>query len=169
MIFLPLLLFKKSMEDKYLTICTQRKFNSLINEKGYLKGNFIITGNNISSLGCLKRVYGNLGINSNHLIDLGQLNYVKNDFWILKAQKLTSLGNIKKIGGTITLRYSNIDNLGKLKTVGKTLCLRDTNIKILSNLREVPILLLPDRFKNKNIDFIKTTEIKYFRNKKKIV
>jgi hypothetical protein len=52
------------MEDNYLTICTQKQFNSLINEKGCLKGNFIITGNNISSLGCLKRVYGNLGINS---------------------------------------------------------------------------------------------------------
>jgi len=160
------------MEDKYLTICTQRKFNSLINEKGCIKGNFIITGTNIGSigsLGCLKRVDGSLGINSNHLLDLGHLTYVKNDFWILKAENLTSLGNIKKIGGTVTLRYSNIDNLGKLKIVGHKLCLRDTKIKVLSNLREVHTLLLPDHFKNRDIDFIKTTKIKYFRNKKKSI
>ena len=118
-------------------------------------------------MGCLKKIYGTIGINSNSLLDLGQLNYVKNDFWISSAENLTSLGNIKKIGGSVSLRYSNIKDLGKLKIVGNRLSLRDTKIKTLSNLKEVNILLLPERFKYKNIDFIKTTEIKYFKDKKR--
>lgn len=152
------------MEDNYLTICTEKKINSLINDKGHLEGNFIIFGNTISSLGCLEKVYGSLGINSDSLLDLGQLKYVKNDFWISSAKSLKSLGNIKKIGGTISLRYSKIEDLGKLNTVGNRLCMRDTNIKNLSNLKEVNILMLPKRFEKENTDFIKTKEIKYFRD-----
>jgi hypothetical protein len=76
--------------DNY-NIYSTEKLNSLINEKGYINGDIVIRGNNIKSLVNLKKVYGNLGIDSNSLSDLGELNYVKNDFWISSAKNLKSL------------------------------------------------------------------------------
>jgi hypothetical protein len=154
------------MEEYNYNIYSTQKLNSIINDKGHIQGDIVIKGNDIKSLGRLKKVYGNLGIDSNSLSDLGELNYIKNDFWISTAQNLKSLCKLEKIGGNVSLRYSHIIDLGKLWKVGNKLSLRDTKVKSLSSLKEVNILFLPKRFKEENIDFIKTKSIKYWTDKK---
>ena len=151
--------------DNY-NIYSTEKLNSLINEKGYINGDIVIRGNNIKSLVNLKKVYGNLGIDSNSLSDLGELNYVKNDFWISSAKNLKSLNNLERVGGNLSLRYSNIEDLGELWRVGNKLSLRDTRVESLSSLKEVKVLFLPKRFREVNIEFIKTQTVKYWSDKK---
>lgn len=151
--------------DNY-NIYSTEKLNSLINEKGYINGDIVIRGNNIKSLVNLKKVYGNLGIDSNSLSDLGELNYVKNDFWISSAKNLKSLNNLERVGGNVSLRYSNIEDLGELWRVGNKLSLRDTRVESLSSLKEVKVLFLPKRFREVNIEFIKTQTVKYWSDKK---
>ena len=151
--------------DNY-NIYSTEKLNSLINEKGYINGDIVIRGNNIKSLVNLKKVYGNLGIDSNSLSDLGELNYVKNDFWISSAKNLKSLNNLERVGGNLSLRYSNIEDLGKLWRIGNKLSLRDTRVESLSSLKEVKVLFLPKRFREVNIEFIKTQTVKYWSDKK---
>lgn len=151
--------------DNY-NIYSTEKLISLINEKGYINGDIVIRGNNIKSLVNLKKVYGNLGIDSNSLSDLGELNYVKNDFWISSAKNLKSLNNLERVGGNLSLRYSNIEDLGELWRVGNKLSLRDTRVESLSSLKEVKVLFLPKRFREVNIEFIKTQTVKYWSDKK---
>ena len=151
--------------DNY-NIYSTEKLISLINEKGYINGDIVIRGNNIKSLVNLKKVYGNLGIDSNSLSDLGELNYVKNDFWISSAKNLKSLNNLERVGGNLSLRYSNIEDLGKLWRIGNKLSLRDTRVESLSSLKEVKVLFLPKRFREVNIEFIKTQTVKYWSDKK---
>lgn len=151
-------------EDNY-NIYSNQKLKSIISDEGIIKGDIVIRGNEIKSLGNLKRINGNLGIDSNSLSSLGELSYVKNNFWISNAQNLKSLSNLEKVGGDLSLRYSEINDLGKLKNVGQKLSLRDTNIENISNLKSVKILFLPKRFKGKNIDFIETKTVKYWTDK----
>lgn len=151
-------------EDNY-NIYSNQKLKSIISDDGVIEGDIVIRGNEIKSLGALKKINGNLGIDSNSLSNLGELNYVKNDFWISNAQNLKSLCNLEKVGGNLSLRYSDIIDLGKLKNVGQKLSLRDTNVENIYNLKSVKILFLPKRFKDKNIDFIETEIVKYWADK----
>lgn len=151
-------------EDNY-NIYSKQKLKSIISNQGVIEGDIVIRGNEIKSLGALKIINGNLGVDSNSLLNLGELSYVKNDFWISNAQNLKSLCNLEKVGGNLSLRYSDIIDLGKLKNVGHKLSLRDTNVENISNLKSVKILFLPKRFKDKNIDFIETETVKYWADK----
>lgn len=151
--------------DNY-NIYSIQKLDSLINDEGIIKGDIVIRGDEIVTLGNLKKVLGNLGIDSNTLSDLGYLNYVKNDFWISNAENLKSLSNLKEVGGELYLRYSKVVDLGKLSRVGKKINLRDTQIQNISNLKSVKILFLPKRFKGENIDYIDTKSVKYWSDKK---
>jgi len=151
-------------EDNY-NIYSNQKLKSIISDDGVIEGDIVIRGNEIKSLGALKKINGNLGIDSNSLSNLGELNYVKNDFWISNTQNLKSLCNLEKVGGNLSLRYSDIIDLGKLKNVGQKLSLRDTNVENIYNLKSVKILFLPKRFKDKNIDFIETEIVKYWADK----
>lgn len=153
------------MIEDNCNIYSNEKLKSIISDEGVIKGDIVIRGNEIKSLGALKKINGNLGIDSNSLSNLGELSYVKNNFWISNAQNLKSLCNLEKVGGDLSLRYSNINDLGKLKNVDQKLSLRDTNVENISNLESVKILFLPKRFKDKNIDFIKTETVKYWTDK----
>ena len=119
-------------EDNY-NIYSNQKLKSIISDDGVIEGDIVIRGNEIKSLGALKKINGNLGIDSNSLSNLGELNYVKNDFWISNTQNLKSLCNLEKVGGNLSLRYSDIIDLGKLKNVGQKLSLRDTNVENIYN------------------------------------
>jgi hypothetical protein len=154
------------MNNDNYNIYSVEKLKTLINDKGIIKGDIVIRGNEIESLGNLKQIQGNFGIDSNSLSDLGDLKYVDYDFWVSNAQNLKSLKNLETVGGDLSLRYSEIIDLGKLTRVGKKLSLRDTKIKNISSLKIVKVLFLPKRFKDKNIDFIKTETVKYWSDKK---
>ena len=65
-------------EDNY-NIYSNQKLKSIISDDGVIEGDIVIRGNEIKSLGALKKINGNHGIDSNSLSNLGELNYVKND------------------------------------------------------------------------------------------
>jgi hypothetical protein len=140
-------------DDNY-NIYSVHKLKSLMDEKGYIHNDIVIRGDGIKSLGNLTKVYGNLGIDSNSLTDLGELNYVKNDFWITNSNNLKSLNNVETVGGNVTLRYSNITSLGNLRSVRGRFSIRDTEIKDIQNLKYVGELFLPKRFEGGDFDFI---------------
>jgi hypothetical protein len=150
--------------DNY-NIYSLEKLNSLMDENGYINDDIAIRGNEIMSLGKLKKVYGTIGIDSNSLSDLGELNYVKNDFWITSAHSLKSLGNLEKVEGSISLRYSDITDLGKLSTVNNKLSLRDTKVKNIKSLKKVKTLFLPKSLKGVDVDFIDVQTVKYWSDK----
>lgn len=147
--------------DDY-NIYSTEKLKSLMDEKGYIHGDIVIRGDEITSLGALKKVYGNLGIDSSSLENLGELNYVQKDFWLSSICVLSSLGNLERVGGDVSLRYSKIIDLGKLWKVGKKLSLRDTQVENIASLKEVKVLFLPKRLSEINLDFIKYQSVKYW-------
>ena len=129
------------------------KLDSKLDEKGYLRQDVRIK-DPIISLGNLKKVYGHLSIDSKFINDLGELNYVKTDFWY-HEKTLKILCNLIKIGGSMNLRYSNIESLGELQRVGGDLSLRDTKIQDLGKLNYVGgNLYLPKRIEGINLDNI---------------
>tara|TARA_B110001452_G_scaffold264724_1_gene268197 strand:- start:57 stop:1751 length:1695 start_codon:yes stop_codon:yes gene_type:complete len=154
-----------SYEDDY-NIYTTEKLKSLMDDKNYIHGDIVIRGNEITSLGSLKKVYGNLGIDSNSIMNLGELNYVKGDFWITTGNKLKSLGFLERVGGSLSLRRSEVTDLGKLFKVGDQLSLRDTKIENISGLQSVKKLFLPKRLKDLNIDFIEKKQVRYWSDEK---
>ena len=144
-------------------IYSNEKLKSLIDEKGYIKDDIVIRGDNIKTLQGVKKVYGNIGIDSNSLSSLGSLNYVKGDFWITRGDKLKSLHLLERVGGDLSLRYSNIKNLGNLWRVGGKLNLRDTEIEDLSNLKYVKTLFLPKSIENLDISHIEFKKLRYWK------
>ena len=118
-------------------------------------------------MGNLKKVYGHLSIDSKFIEHLGELNYVKTDFWY-HEKTLKSLGNLIKIGGSMNLRYSNIESLGELQRVGGNLSLRDTKIKDLGKLNYVGgNLYLPKRLEGINLENIHVKgQIRFWNDKK---
>lgn len=136
-------------------IFSEEDLKDVMDEKGYVHHSISIRENRITTLGNLKKVYGNLGIDSESLVDLGELNYVKQDFWIQPTSKnLKSLCKIERVGGNVSLRYSNISSLGNLWRVGGKLSLRDSKVTEITNLKFVGELFLPKRFEGGNYEFI---------------
>jgi hypothetical protein len=137
-----------------------------LDEQGFIKGDIVIRGNEIKSLGKLKKIYGSLGIDSNSFEDLGELIYVKNDFWITNGTSLKSLNKLERVGGDVNLSKSNIVDLGELSFVGKKLSLRNIDVDNLSKLKKVKTLFLPNRLKHINLDHIEKSVVKYWSDKK---
>lgn len=151
--------------DNY-NIYSDQKLNSLIDDKGCIHEDIVIRGNEIKSLGNLKKVYGSLGIDSNTLENLGELMYVKNDFWITNGTSLKSLYKLERIGGDVNLSKSNINDLGELSFVGKKLSLRNIHVDDLSKLKKVKTLFLSNRLMHINLDHIDKSVVKYWSDKK---
>ena len=146
---------KTNDNDNY-NVYAIEKLNSLMDEKGYIHNDIVIRGENIQSLGRLKKVYGSLGIDSSSLNSLGQLSYIEKDFWVLKSStKLNSLNLLERVDGDVTLRYSNIIKLGRLNKIGGRLSIRDTNITDLETIKFIRgNFLLSRTLKEINLDFI---------------
>ncbi len=150
--------------DNY-NVYTSEKLNSLMDEKGCIYNDIAIRGENIQSLGRLKKVYGSLGIDSPSLNNLGQLSYIEKDFWVLKSSaKLNSLYLLERVDGDVTLRYSNVINLGSLSKIGGRLSIRDTNITDLKTIKFIKgNFLLSRTLKEINLDFIDIQgQVKYW-------
>lgn len=141
------------------------ELQSQLDLKGHLKQDVRIQGQ-FQSLGKVKKIYGHLNLDNQNLIDLGELIYVKSDFWLNNNQcKLTTLGNLERIGGNLSLRYSNILDLGNLCRVGGNVNLRDTSINSLGNLKYIGgNLFLPKRLEGINLDSIEIKGVVRFWN-----
>ena len=152
---------------KNIEIYNSDQIKFLSNDKGYITGNVTIRGNNIISLNGLKKVYGNLGIDSDSLSDLGDLNYVKNNFYITSANSLFSLNKLSVVGGDIVLNKSYINDLGFLKRVGGKLNLRSLKIVSFCKLEKLKQLSLSDYYSNDDFSHIHYDNIKFWKGKLK--
>ena len=132
-----------------------KKLEKIIDDKGYIHQDLKITGDEIKKLKGVFKIYGHLNLSDNNQINsLENLNYIKSDLWLGDkedtTENLISLGNLERVGGNLSLRYSNIEELGELRRVGGNVNLRDTPIKTLSKLEYIGgNLFLPKRTENK--------------------
>ena len=132
----------------------------------------IIRGEHLKVLKGVEKVKGFLGLSDSSLESLGDLKEITGDFWMSSHtifSRLTSLGKLEKVGGEVSLRYSNVIDLGALKEVGGKLSLRDTAIEDLGSLRYVRgDLYLPKRLQDK-IDLSKVSvngKVRYWNDSK---
>jgi hypothetical protein len=147
--------YKLYMEYNPTDIYTHKDLRKLTISKTVI-GDIVIRGEHLNKLEEIIKIDGFLGISDSDIESLGELTEITGDFWTSfhnVYSPLRSLGQLEKIGGDASFRYSNLDDLGKLSFVGGKLSLRDTPINDLGNLQFVGgDLYLPARFKDK-IDF----------------
>jgi hypothetical protein len=111
-----------------------------------IKGNprYIIVGDvdlhsrqDISDLGNLVGVEGDLWLNRSSVESLGELEFVDGELNLIKCSNIKTLGKLKKVDGDLRLGKSSIQVLGNLKKVDGNLWLNNSSIESLSNLEEV--------------------------------
>ena len=94
---------------------------NLIDGQGKIHHDIIIRGETITTLGKTREVHGSIGIICSTIINLGELTYVKGDFWLTTdCKNLLSLGKLQSVEGDVSLRYSgvsNLNNLNRIKTI----------------------------------------------------
>jgi len=90
------------------------------------KGNprYIIVGDvdlvdrkDISDLGNLVGVEGDLNLRYSSIESLGDLQFVDGELGLTKCQNIKTLGKLKKVDGYLNLSYSSIKSLGELEFV----------------------------------------------------
>lgn len=145
---------------------------SKLTKSGVITNDIIIRGEHLKVLNGVEKVKGFLGISDSSLESLGDLKEITGDFWMSTHtvfSRLTSLGKLEKIGGDVSLRYSNIIDLGALKEVGGRFSLRDTAVVDIGCLKYVGgDLYLPKRLQDK-IDLSKVTvngNVRYWNDSK---
>ncbi|MDP1744342.1 MAG: hypothetical protein Q8L90_02120 [Bacteroidota bacterium] len=142
------------MEYNPTDIFTQSDLQKLTTSNS-INGNIVIRGEHLKKLEKVETIDGFLGISDSDIESLGDLTEITGDFWTsfhTVFSPLKSLGQLEKIGGDASFRYSNLSDLGNLKYVGGKLSLRDTPISDLGQLQFVGgDLYLPKRLKD-NID-----------------
>ncbi|MBY0433138.1 MAG: hypothetical protein K2U26_03420, partial [Cyclobacteriaceae bacterium] len=105
---------------------------------GVIKSSLTIKGEAIRELYHVKQIRGSLGVNDATIETLGELEEVSGNLWIsyyTLPPRLKSLGNVVRVGGDLSLRYSSIEDLGNLEYVTGRVSLRDTKIKSLGKIR----------------------------------
>ena len=148
-------------EKQFLTLAFPKINGKIIIRKFY----------GINSLGNIKEINGDLGIDDCKLKSIGSLKIIKGDFWFYPDSFDTSfvdLSPIEFVGGSLIAKSNTLKSLGSLKHVGRTLNLRNTSIENLGELKFVGWnLFLPLSLKNK-IDISKIEvrgKVKYFKEK----
>jgi len=101
------------------------------------KGNpmYILVGNvnlrnrkDIFDLGNLVGIEGDLFLGNSSIESLGELEFVRDDFWLDDCKNIKTLGKLKKVGIDLWLDHSPIESLGELKFVGNKLLIYNTKI-----------------------------------------
>jgi hypothetical protein len=99
------------------------------NPKYILVGNVILRERqDISDLGNLVGVEGELDLYDSSIVSLGELEYVGGDLKLWDCQNIKTLGKLKKVEGYLSLSFSSIESLGELEFVGGGLYFNETNI-----------------------------------------
>lgn len=159
------------LEKEYHNIYDNEKLKSLIDSNNVINCDICIRQSNskdkVLSLKNVKAINGNLSIDSDDLIDLGELELINGNFWLSTCKNLKSLNNLIEINGEANLRYSSIEYLGELTHVHGKLSLRDTNITNLNNLQFVGgELFLPKRLEKTSISkIIIKGKVRYWNDK----
>jgi hypothetical protein len=82
----------------------------------------------ISDLGNLVGVEGELKLEFSTINLLGKLEFVEGNLILYYCENIKTLGNLKKVKGDLLLSYSSIESLGDLEFVGEDLVIISTNI-----------------------------------------
>jgi hypothetical protein len=92
----------------------------------------------ISDLGNLVGVIGNLAFNWSSIESLDELEYVDGNFSLYDCKNIKTLGKLKKVEGELNLYDSSIESLDELEYVdGKLNLFGCQNIKTLGKLKRV--------------------------------
>ena len=107
-----------------------------------MNGNIDLSHSNITTLGGLVEVGGNLDLwECENLQSLGELRSV-NGVLDLRKTKIKSLDELRVVNGHLFLSESNIETLNKLEIVNGLLALDYcTNLKSFGNLKEIDGML----------------------------
>ena len=148
-------------------------------------GGNLTGGKNLSDIGKLKRIGGNADLSESKVSDLKELEYVGGYLDLDGNKDITSLKNIREVGGDLKLgayivkNYDFIhrivpqiegnkspyliEDLGKLKKVGGILQIGDCNIKDLGELEEIGDDLLIEQASNlKSLSKLKTIQGSFY-------
>jgi hypothetical protein len=126
---------KKIMNEKILRIPYEAVKNDwdFLQKFLELKGNprYIIVGDvylydrqDISDLGNLVGVEGDLNLRYSSIESLGDLQFVDGELGLTKCKNIKTLGKLKKVVGNLVLNHSSIQSLGKLEYVGGDLMIQ---------------------------------------------
>ena len=99
-------------------------------------GNLWLNNSKVASLGNLTSVDGDLSLDNSNVTSLGKLTSVDGDL-SLSNSKVASLGNLTSVGGFLSLTNSKLTSLGNLTSVGGNLYLRNSKVTSLGNLKKV--------------------------------
>ena len=103
----------------YLCKTNVRSLDSPLGTLRSVGGSVDLSKSNITSLGELESVGGNLCLDGNDSIkSLGNLKHVGGNLFIF-GLNITTLGNLEHVGGVINLGRTNLTSLGKLDQVGR--------------------------------------------------
>jgi hypothetical protein len=139
------------MNEKILKIPYEavRKDWDLLQKFLEMKGNpkYILVGDvdleyrkDISDLGNLVGVEGDLNLRYSSIESLGDLEFVDGDLKLFVCKNIKTLGKLKRVTGSLSLGDSSfIKYLGELEFVGKNLYIKDTNI-LPSELNKVNVV-----------------------------
>lgn len=98
----------------------------------HIEGDLYLINKNITTLGSLVSVGGNLDLHDNNELEsLGGLVSVGGNLVLSLCVSFKSLGSVESVRGYVDVRYTKIYSLGNLKFIGGSLFLRDTpNLKM---------------------------------------
>jgi hypothetical protein len=145
------------MNEKILKIpyIAVREDWNLLQQFLKIKGNpkYIIVGNvdleyrkDISDLGNLVGVEGDLGLRYSSIQSLGELEFVDGVLSLWGCENIKTLGKLKKVEGYLSLSYSSIESLGDLEFIDGYLDLSNCeNIKTLGKLKRIEGTLVLSR------------------------
>jgi glutamine cyclotransferase len=137
------------MNEKILKIPYEavRKDWNLLQQFLKMKGNprYIIIGDvdlrdrqDISDLGNLVGVKGDLILANSSIESLDELEFVEGIFSLYDCQNIKTLGKLKRVEDSLRLSYSSIQSLGELTFIEGNLILRNCeNITTLGKLKRV--------------------------------
>jgi hypothetical protein len=98
----------------------------------------LLSRKDISDLGNLVGVDGDLNLRYSSIESLGELEYVGEDLLLSTCKNIKTLGKLKKVIGDLWLSQSSIESLGELEFVGGALSLWNCQkIKTLGKLKRV--------------------------------
>jgi hypothetical protein len=117
----------------------QKYLKAIGNPRYIIVGNVDLGGReDISDLGNLVGVVGELKLAYSSIESLGELEFVGGRFSLFGCKNIKTLGKLKKVEGGLSLSYSSIQSLGELEFVEGDFGLSGCqNIKTLGKLKKV--------------------------------
>jgi len=150
-------------------IYTDKDLKPLITER-IVRASLIVRGEFLDSFCEIDEVRGDLGFSESSISSLGTLRRVRGSLWFScthSIPKIRSLGNLERVDGDVSLKYTDVNDLGGLNYVGGTLNLRDCPVESVGSLRFVGGNLYLSKMLENRIDLSKVQvkgNIRYWKD-----